>query len=368
MRIEVLEKRENFIKIAKQTLQHSSFFSNMDFSIEQEYYVNKYLNFIATANLPKKTFQILVNEYSSSLNWKKKYIQYLYVRFSISKYFRKTFSHETVLFPSIYSNYLILGGNHRLRLFSNELNSTFVLLKFNERNNYIINDIKLRNKFQLHYAPKILNFGNDWIEEEYYEGTPLNRLGDNILIKSILQKIMLNHDKLLIFESIEPINKKDYFFKVKKEINLILHDKKNHSYKAMLVLINKTFDLLCRNIFLDEIDVSWTHGDFHQANILVKNDSFRVIDWEASQRRFYLYDLFILFSGLRTGIPIEEGVKRFKIDSVNYINKKIIDSDTINLLLMEELRFNINETFSENFYESGSNTNNLCNSILNFLD
>ena len=59
MRIEVLEKRENFIKIAKLTLQNSSFFSTMNFSLEQEYYVNKYLNFIATANLPKKTFQIL---------------------------------------------------------------------------------------------------------------------------------------------------------------------------------------------------------------------------------------------------------------------------------------------------------------------
>tara|TARA_B110000027_G_scaffold133516_1_gene162218 strand:- start:1333 stop:2439 length:1107 start_codon:yes stop_codon:yes gene_type:complete len=368
MRIEVLEKRENFIKIAKLTLQNSSFFSTMNFSLEQEYYVNKYLNFIATANLPKKTFQILVNEYSSSLNWKKKCFQYVYVRFSVSRYFRKILSHDTVLFPSIFSKYLVLGGNHRLRLFSNELNSTFVILKFNERNNYIINDIKLRNKFQLHYAPKILNFGSDWIEEEYYEGTPLNRLGDNVIINSTLQKIMLNHDKLLIFESVESINKEDYLFKVKKEINLIVNDKRNQSRNGLLVLVNKTFDLLCSSIFLDEIDVSWTHGDFHQANILVKSDSFRVIDWEASERRFYLYDLFILISGLRTGISIEEGVKKFKIDYVKFINKGLIDSNTINLLLMEELRFNINETFSANFYESGSNTNNLCKSILSFLD
>lgn len=368
MRIEILEKRENFIKITKNTLKNSTFFNEIEFSVEQNYYLNKYLNFIASENLPDKVFQILVNEYSSSLNYKKKLFQYLYVKLSISSSFRKIFSHETVLLPAIFNNYLILGGNHRLRLFSTELTSTHVLLKFNERNTYILNDIALRNKFNLPYAPKILNFGKDWIEEEYFEGTPINRLRDEGLRKKILKEVVLNHEKLLILKSVESVSKEVYIFNLKKEIDLILYSKRINVEYPLIELINKTFNLLKKNIKFKKIDVSWSHGDFHQANILVRNKSFRVIDWEASDKRFYLYDYFILMSGLRVHLSIEKGVNRFYTESRCLINKDSYDSDTINLLLLEELRFNINEQFSVNFFKSGFNTSNLCHSVLKFLE
>lgn len=368
MRIEVLEKREDFIKIARQTLQYSTFLNSKNHVVEKKYYLNKYLNFIASESLPKKTFQILVNEYSTSLDWEKKVIQYIYVRLSISKFFRKIFSHGTVLLPSIFSNYLILGGNHRLRLFSKELNSTFVLLKFNERYNYITNDLTLRSKFKLDYAPKIINYGDDWLEEEYFEGTPINRLIDDKLIKSTLRKVILNHDKLLVSKSIKSMKKDDFFQYVQKDVNLILKHENKYSDKIKLDLIRQTFKQLFSKVLRKNISISWTHGDFHQANILIKDSSYRVIDWESSQRRFYLYDLFILTSGLRRGVSIQEGIKNFEREVGEFIDRKLIDSDSIILLLIEELRFNINETFSVNYYESGSNTTNLCNSIQVYLD
>ena len=38
------------------------------------------------------------------------------------------------------------------------------------------------------------------------------------------------------------------------------------------------------------------------------------------------------------------------------------------LLFIEELRYSINEEYSENFYISGVKTNHLCNEILNYIN
>ena len=368
MRISLLEKREDFYNIFSQTLKHSSFFKESKIENEKTYFVNIFLNFIATSCLPKSVFQIIINEYSQSLNWWRKGIQYLYVNIATSKNFRAILSHKTILLPDYFSNYLFLGGNHRLRLLTIDLNSCIVILKNGERIDYIRNDILIRTENTIKYAPKLIQFGEDWLEEEYFEGTPVNRLTNTRNSTNYLNRIHENHFQTLNLHTKKNISKYNYIQLVEKEIFSIVKNKKIKIEKNLLNLIEEVICKLFDIIVDDNILISWTHGDFQKANILISDRNYKVIDWEASAKRYYLYDTFVLFGGIREGTPLVDALQVFK-NSSNLINLvSEANNNTFTLLIIEELRFIINETFSENFYNSGLKTTKLCETILTYIN
>jgi len=368
MRISLLEKRENFEKILKETLLSSSFFKKKQEVSEGKYYINKYLNFIATNKLPENVFQILANEYSSSLSWWKKGVQSLYVKLATSNFFRALFSHQSIKLPVYFENFLILGGNHRLRLFSVNLTSSIVLLKQGEREIYINNDIAVRTENKLTYAPQLLKFGKDWLEEEYFEGTPINRVESPSKVKEHLENIFEYHFKTLNLKNLKSFKKNDYVDLVNTEIESITTNNKIKVDQCLIEEIKNVFSLLFSVLNNKDIKVSWTHGDFQQANILIAKGISKVIDWEASEKRFYMYDAFTLFSRIREGETISDAILNFReaVGPIDYV--KEVDENTITLLLIEELRFNVNETFSVNFFESGTQTESLCNAITTYID
>jgi hypothetical protein len=363
MRISLLEKREDFYKILKETLNTTCFYDAKN-GDNKEYVVNKYLNFIASKELPTSVFKILINEYSSSLIWWKKTIQYIYVKLAVSSLFRSFFAQQTIQLSSFFDEYLILGGNHRLRFFSKDLASTIVLLKKGERHIFLINDVEIRTKNNLFYAPKIISHGKDWLEEEYFEGTPINRLTDKTKVDFYIIKVIENHVNELLNKTYVIVKNEEYRKLILNEIkNIIGIENKKIDDK-----IYQTIELLFLKLENKDIKMSWSHGDFQQANILIKNNDYKVIDWESSSERFHLYDIFVLLSEIRTGVSLIEAFKFF-----NNKVKPFKDIDSINendmvLLLVEELRFSVNEDFSQNFYHSGRKTNILCDSILKYIN
>lgn len=368
MRISLLEKRENFEQILKDTLAESSYFEKEHDESTRNYYINKYLNFIATNNLPENVFQILVNEYTSSLGWWKKGIQSLYVRLAISKRFRVFFSHNTIKLPSHFEKLLILGGNHRLRLFSVKLESSYVLLKNRERDTYIKNDIAIRKENNIQYAPQILNYGKYWLEEEYFEGIPINRLENQSKRKELTYNIFNSHFMKLNLNDVQILAKSVYESMVRQEISHIISIEEIEVKNELIERIQSVLDLLFTQLREEKIKISWSHGDFQQANILVVNDTCKVVDWESSDKRFYFYDAFILFGKIREGTPLSEALDNFRQEMIELNFFKKVKRDTTILLLIEELRFNINETFSVNFFESGIQTENLCDAITKIID
>ena len=367
MRISLLEEREDFKSILNDTLSSSSFFIENNYSGKKKYYINKYLNFIATNKLPENVFQILVNEYSSSLSWWKKGIQLLYVKFAISKNFRALLSHRSIKLPSSFENFLILGGNHRLRLFSVNLKSSVVLLKQGEREGYVNNDIAIRTENKLTYAPQLLKYGEDWLKEEYFDGVPLNRLKDSKKIDSFQKKIINIHLKELLLSAKKSWTNKEYQLFIKNEINFIIGDKFLQKTAVKKNTIIALFDLLFKELSTENISISWSHGDFQMANILVKENNLKVIDWESANKRYYLYDIYTLIGGLRSGIQLKESIEVFRGKISSFLDLEI-SHQMIILLFIEELRYSINEEYSENFYISGVKTNHLCNEILNYIN
>ncbi|MFT4683463.1 MAG: hypothetical protein ACI9JT_000267 [Polaribacter sp.] len=367
MRISLLEEREDFDKILKTTLEETTFFKNRKGLKEEKYFINKYLNFIATNTLSGDVFQTLINEYSSSLTWWKKGIQFIYVNLATSKSFRSIFAQRNIKLSEDFKEYLILGGNHRLRLFYGELKDSIVILKSGESQKFIENDIAIRTENNLSYAPQIFDSENDWLREEYFNGIPFNRLESEEKQVDLQKVIISNHLEELLVPTSKDVPLKDYIQLVEKEIFSLLSNEKIKVKKEVSTLIKKVFDTLFTKLSSETVKTSWSHGDFQAANILVSEGSYKVIDWEASNKRFYLYDVFTFLSQIRSNISLTSAIDTFKKTSIKFEKTDSGAKDKIILLLIEELRFNMNEEFSENFYFSGQKTEKLCHSITSYI-
>jgi hypothetical protein len=367
MRISLLEEREDFDKILKDTLEKTTYFKIRKGNNECKYVVNKYLNFISTKTLHRNVFQTLVNEYSSSLIWWKKGMQLIYVKLATSMFFRSLFAQRSMMISEDFKDYLILGGNHRLRLFYGELKDSIVILKSGENQKFIKNDVAIRTENDLTYAPEIFDSENDWLREEYFNGVPFNRI-ESEERKGILRDVIINNhlEELLLPTSREiPLN--DYILLIENEVLDFLNDENITVKKDVSTLIQKVFSSLFMKLSSNTVKISWSHGDLQAANILVSDQNYKVIDWEASNKRFYLYDVFTFFSKIRSNISLTVAIENYK--NVNTSFNKISNGteEEIILLLIEELRFHMNEEFSKNFYAPGSKTEKLCYSITAYI-
>ena len=363
MRISLLEKRENFYGILEDTLSNSTLFSDSTNQLD-EFYVNKYLNFISSKSLPNSTFKVLKKEYSNSLSWWKKYFQYFYVVLAIDIRLRTFFSQKKLILPRFFKNFLIIGGNHRIRIIPRDLSSCIVLLKSNENIKFYKNDINIRRNNLINYSPKLIEYEKFWLKEEYFEGKPLNRLNSKKRT-FFIKKICIAHWEQLILKTTHQISLKSYEKFIKSELIAKLEQNNKFNLKKKVL---KLIDIIFNKLENNKIKISDTHGDFQESNMLVKQSKYKVIDWEHADQRYYLYDYFILFSNERSIKNILVAIKNFKAISLSEIlNFELSDVD-IYVFLIEEIRFSINENISNNFYESGKETNILCDQISTYLN
>jgi predicted Ser/Thr protein kinase len=368
MRISILEKREDFYHILSKTL--SEWNPPHDSAEENSviiYFVNKYLNFIAHPELSEILFSNLVAEYgTSTIQWKR-FFQKTYVKLAVSKRLRGIFSHKSIELPQRYASKLILGGNHRIRIFQDGLISSTVILKKGEDTGFISNEVNLRTSFPLDYAPKLLNFGDDWLEEEYIIGLPLNRLNDYSAKQTLIQNVISLHFNQLIKTSKVQVSAKEYLETKQNKLNQKLFDPQLRINKDDQDEIVNTFQVLVAKVTDKEIPISWTHGDFQEGNVLVNEGSFKVIDWEAADKRFSLYDVFVLKGNIRGHGNFKQALETY-MDYVKAENELIeVPFNWLELLMMEEILYNVNEDCSVNYYQSGEKTIQLCEQINKIL-
>lgn len=367
MRISMLEKREDFYQILSKTI--SAWNPTKD-SVEESsttYFVNKYLNFIAHPELSEALFSNLVTEYGTSTIWWKRLLQKAYVKLAVNKRCRGMLAHQRVELPKRYANKLILGGNHRLRIFEEGLKSSTVILKQGEDSGFIINEVNVRTAFHLDYAPKLLNYGDVWLEEEYIVGLPLNRLADYSAKQKLIDNLTSLHLNQLIKPSQVQVRAKDYLASKRKILHHKLFNPQLKIHKDDQVEILNTFQTLAEKLTDKEVTISWSHGDFQEGNILVNHGSFKVIDWEAADKRFSLFDIFVLKGNLRALGDFNQALEAFKAYAENENEVLEFPINWRELLMMEEILYNIHEDCSVNYYQSGVKTVKLCRQINKLL-
>ena len=371
MKISQLILTENLYNIIYGTIKKNSFFSKS--LIDDDYVIYKsfqYLNIIFNISLKNNVRDTIVNEYTLSTSTIKKLLQKAYVFLAFLPVINNLFVHKSLQLPKKLNKYAIVPGNHRIRLFGSDLNKIIILLKQGERNKFIQNDIKTRIKNNISYAPKILSHGSDWFIEEFINGVPFNRV-KKINCNEAIDVLIKNHLKEIINKEKISVNTENYLQFCLDEIETLTNTlvDSNPSKVKILGAVKKII-VYIRNENLLEIETSVTHGDFQKGNIRInsKNEIF-VLDWEAADRRFYLYDLFVMLSDIRTGNDLESSFTLFfnniyKFDDVNVKYSKKV---SIALLCLEELRFHLNEDISENYFYSGNNSSKIAKAVEEYI-
>jgi len=367
MRISMLEKRENFYQILSKTLSEWNPSKDSVEGSSTSYFVNKYLNFIAHPELSETSFSNLVTEYGTSTIWWKRLLQKAYVELAVNKRLRSILAQQRVELPLRYANKLILGGNHRLRIFEEGLKSSTVILKHGEDSRFITNEVNVRTAFDLDYAPKLLSYGEDWLEEEYIVGLPLNRLADYMAKQKLIDSLTSLHLDRLIQPSQVQVSAKDYLASKQKILHHKLFNPQLKIHRDDQVEIFNTFQTLAEKLTDNDVTISWSHGDFQEGNILVNHGSFKVIDWEAADKRFFLYDIFVLKGNLRANGDFNHALEAF--EAYAEVENEIIELPIHwrELLMTEEILYNIHEDCSVNYYQSGVKTVKLCRQINKLL-
>ena len=82
-----------------------------------------------------------------------------------------------------------------------------------------------------------------------------------------------------------------------------------------------------------------------------------------------MYDFYVLFSGIRTGNSIKKSFELFtdKLKNSKIFKKQPLSNLTKILLCYEELRFNLNEKISINFYNPGKDLMSLVTEINDYI-
>jgi thiamine kinase-like enzyme len=370
MKLSQLVLRENFYKILEITIKKNSFFSKPSINDDYETYKSfQYLNIILSTSLPNNVRDVLVFEYTLTKSTIKKLLQKLYVFLAFFPGISNLFVHKRLKFLKKLNKYAIVPGNHRIRFFRSDLNEIIVLLKEGERVKFIKNDINARFKNNISYAPKILSHGPDWLIEEFITGVPFNRVKENL--NEAIDLLAKNHLRELINKEKRTITIEKYLQYCLDEIysltNILIN---NNSIKTKILnTVNKML-VSIRNEKIVDIEMSLTHGDFQKGNMRInsKNEIY-ILDWEAADRRFYLYDLFVMLSEIRSGNDLESSFTLFfnNIDRFDNIDIKYSKKITIALLCFEELRFNLHEDISENYFHPGVKCINVVKSIDEYL-
>jgi hypothetical protein len=358
MKISQLVKREDFYNILNNTIKTNSFILNIPKSDGEEIFKSyQYLNLISSDKASKNCRDVLVNEYKLSASKVKKIVQKLYVTFVFLPVITNIFVHKRLSFSKTINKYAIVGGNHRIRLFDNKMQNIVVLLKTGENKKFILNDIESRITYTLNYAPKILSFGDDWLMEEFIEGVPLNRIDNVNLLNESLDATIKLHMNNLVYKTKKEIPVENYLnetiYETKVQIELI---KTNNSLKMRLLNTLKNIENKIFKENISVIETSINHGDFQKGNIRIKSSKeLVVLDWESTDKRFYLYDLFTILSGRREGIGLEKGLNIFfdKCNSFDTGFKKYSKELITFLICLEDLKFNIFEDVSINYYNPG---------------
>jgi hypothetical protein len=308
MKISLLNKRENFDEIFLSSLKKFLIVNNNystkivapgygDISFRK----NSLLNLIYTNELPLSVKSEFINEFKYSQNFLRHILQNIYCYFAVKPLTQKILSpiFFDIVQPSVeMRTWLILPGNHSIRIIDTKKNYSIVFAKKGFDVNFLRTDALTRTLYPYLPAPKILKSDSNWMwyVEERIHGVPLNKISDPSQRNSMFLDAQRSIAKLRDDTLVE-INLKDYFNKILSKTNMLINE--IHQLEDTLVteLHKMTSEISKVNLYPANyfLGLCQSHGDFQPANILASKSSIWIIDWEYSAQRSTMYD-FLIFT------------------------------------------------------------------------
>ena len=359
MRIKELNNREDFYQVLNKTLIEVFFDDELGHLLISEqsnkslWIANENLNFVASCSISTKSFKYVYSEYGTSRWVLRTLIQRIYVFLSITKITRRLFASKKFDMPlGLREDVIILGGNHRIRLYDSSNCAMYVFLKYGENRDWIFNEMNYRTSQVINYAPRYIKGGTKWFKEEHINGMPLNRLNNKSRIKLIVDRLLQEHYQKTVLNTLKLVDSKKYYYSLYAEIIDFTNSFHDAYSKNKILASMDAINCCLVNIESLHVPVALTHGDFQMGNVLIcKGNSYRVIDWESLDERFFLYDHFIMHSNIRqssledfSGYQYLDKVQNFLVLFESYMNLRADSIDNklfFSLLAMEEIKYSI---------------------------
>ncbi len=371
MRISLLLQREPFGKIIEQTLlvffqKHFEQKISVKWYSKKKYipsnsgqiwFCNPYTNTIFTAAVKQNALQPALNEFSRSRIWWRRPIQKLYV-FLASCRFSSSFlaPYAILVSPPVNEseNFVILGGNHHIRLIDSKTNQCFVICKSGFDKDMMALDINIRQQHPYLPAPKIYDYDRDftWYSESFITGTPINRL-EKINRGEIALKQVSMALKKLYEETLEDYSLVHYSESVMDRIEIALEQNSRLSLneKRLFCSVLKDLKQIVSTSQNNMVPVVQSHGDFQPANILLDEEKSWLIDWEYTRKRQFGYDGLVFFLESRFPGGLAVRVKNALIGKL-MVDKSLFGFDwadkekrriSLALFLLEEIDLHLME-------------------------
>ena len=267
---------------------------------ERLWHCNPYINAIFTSNTAPMTLEPVRREFEHSLIGWRRPMQRAYVHWATHSPTASWFaSYQVSITPPVpkAEQILIIGGNHRLRVFDTSDQRVYVLEKVGFDPQYMARELQVRSLDVDLPVPIIREVAQNetWYCEEYICGTHLNRLKDPEMVSMALEMALSALERLAQVTA-RALKLQSYVEQIITRIvaqvdrNALLTPEQ----RAVINLwIEQSLRWFKRFYPIDKmIETVWAHGDFHPANILMSDDRTRIwlIDWEYSTRRQASYD------------------------------------------------------------------------------
>ena len=304
MRTSLLLRREPFGKLLERTM--SGYWSaetgtpvavhwQDTMAGDQVWRGNIYLNFFCVSGAEKECFEVILREYGFSQSAWRRVMQSTYVRAAVTEPARSWLSQvrfgvsEAV--PAAEEK-LVIGGNHRIRIIQPRCGRSTVIHKCGFSRLAFEREIAARLGPASGLAPRFhgIEAGGRAFSEEYFSGTPANRLPSEVM-----RAVRATARIRLITEVHRPtlriVRLGDRLQEIAEACARLSPVVGNEMLKLAQWASEKAGQ--------SPVGLAISHGDFQDANILTDGQRLHVIDWEAMAERSQLYDLATFASGLR---------------------------------------------------------------------
>lgn len=313
MKIELLNKRENFPEIFKASLEQFLLrYANWSGRIcwgsgdGLQFRQNAPLNVIYPVSLARRMVDEVTREFRYHPSPARRFAQNLYAGLAIRRPLeivatRVMFAVERA--PRDMEAWIFIPGNHSIRIIDFGSQSSIVFPKAGFDIEMMRRDAAVRQRFPFLLAPRVAEAPSHggWYIEQRVRGLPLNRLSDPAQRMAALNRAV-GSLRSLYAETKVSVKLGCYLERLERELAALLAltgSRMAPNFLGRLKEIKEWARFVAGKASEETVEIVQSHGDFQPGNILVDGDVIQIIDWEYSKPRSVVYDYLVYTASSR---------------------------------------------------------------------